>query len=273
MSTSSDITRQANSNLAFALRILPRGRRHDMQVFYAFCRVIDDLADDDQRPNEQRTAALESWKDGLTRGFPQPDALQQEVTDLIERADIPVTLLLDIIDGCLLDLKLDRIDNWDQLEDYIWKVSCTVGLVSIQLFGCQAPESRTYAIELAKALQLTNILRDLGEDYRQRRRIYLPLQDLHQFGYTEEDLAGQTYNEHFLALMDFEAKRAENCFLEASLHLTAQDHAALRPARIMSEIYQDILRQMRHDRFQVFDKRYQVPKSRKLLILLKHLLT
>lgn len=242
-------------------------------MFYAFCRSIDDLADDDTLPLDQRRSALDQWHEGILHGFKHPDTLQQELISLRERHKIPNELLLGIIDGCRMDLEVQHFECWEDLERYIWKVSCTVGLVSIRLFGCEAPESETYALSLAKALQLTNILRDVGEDLRERQRIYLPLQDLHQFGYSADELARGVRNQRFLDMMEFEAVRAGNFYDEAALNLTSYDRAALRPARIMSDIYQDLLRQMREDRFQVFTKRYQVTKRRKLLILLRHLLT
>jgi len=271
--TSADITRRANSNLAFALHILPKQRREDMRVFYAFCRTVDDLADDDEIPLEQRRAALQQWHDGINHRFERPDPLQQELISLRDRHEIPNALMLGIIEGCQMDLNIQRFECWDDLEDYIWKVSCTVGLVSIRLFGCETPESESYAISLAKALQLTNILRDVGEDMRDRQRIYLPMQDLHQFGYSTDELTRGVRNERFLEMMDFQAVRAQNFYEEAELNLTSHDRAALRPARIMSDTYHNLLQQMRKDQFQVFTKRYHISKQLKLMILIKHLLT
>ena len=244
-----------------------------MRVFYAFCRSVDDLADDDTLPLEQRRSALQEWHDGISRGFSSPDPLQQELISLRDRYEIPNKLLLGIIEGCQMDLDAQRFECWDDLENYIWKVSCTVGLVSIRIFGCEAPESESYAISLAKALQLTNILRDVGEDLRDRQRIYLPMQDLHQFGYSADELTRGVRNERFLEMMNFQALRAQNFYEEAELNLTSYDRAALRPARIMSNIYHDLLEQMREDSFQVFTKRYRVSKRRKLMILIKHLFT
>lgn len=270
MPSSAEITRNANSNLAFALKILPHHQRRDMQTFYAFCRTVDDLADDDAAPLDQRANALRRWKRGLAEGFDDPDELQLELDALRRRTEIPRQLLIDIVDGCLMDLEVSRYKTWEDLEDYIWKVACTVGLVSIRLFGCHAPESENYAIALAKALQLTNIMRDVGEDFTQRNRIYLPLQDLHQFGYSENDLANKVHNRAFLDLMEFQATRTENWYGEAILSLTSYDSSALRPARIMHDIYHDLLRNMRRDGFRVFDKRYSVSRHRKLLIFIKH---
>lgn len=272
MTTASEITRKAKSNLAFALNILPRERREDMVVFYAFCRTMDDLADDADMPSEDRIHRLEAWKNGLLRGFDAPDDFQREIVSLIHRRQIPTDLLVAIIDGCRMDLEPQRFETWDDLSAYVWKVACAVGLVSIRLFGCTDPASERYAVALGHALQLTNILRDIREDLANGRRIYLPLADLARFGYTEQDLAAQVRDDRFLALMDYETGRAEGFFRQATDILPAADLNALLPARIMAEIYHLLLEKMRDDRFRVFDKRYRISKTRKVAILSKHLI-
>lgn len=271
MSAASEITRKAESNLAFALKILPRDRREDMVVFYAFCRTMDDLADAPGIPAGERDHSLETWKSGLLHGFAAPDEFQQQVISLRDRLAIPNELLTAIIDGCRMDLLPQRFPTWEDLSAYIWKVACAVGLVSIRIFGCTDPQSERYAVSLGHALQLTNILRDIGEDLDNGGRIYLPMEDLARFGYSQADLQARVRDSRFLALMDFQAERAECFFLEAAANLPPPDRGALVPARIMGEIYHLLLDRMRADRFRVFEKRYRVSKPRKLLILLKHL--
>ncbi len=272
MSVASEITRKAKSNLAFALTILPRARREDMVIFYAFCRTMDDLADDPGVVAAERVRSLDAWENGLTVGFETADEFQQEVISLRDRQQIPNELLVAIIDGCRMDLQPQRFQTWDDLSGYIWKVACAVGLVSIRIFGCTDPASERYAVALGHALQLTNILRDIEEDLSNGARIYLPLADLARFHYTEQDLIGRVRDERFLALIDFQAARAENFFREAEEALPATDRAALVPARIMGEIYHLLLGKMRDDRFKVFEKRYRITKARKLAILSKHLI-
>lgn len=272
MSVASQITRKAKSNLAFALSILPRERREDMVVFYAFCRTMDDLADDPGIVVEDRVRALDIWEKGITDGFESPEEFQCEVISLRDRRQIPNELLVAIIDGCRMDLQPQRFETWEDLSGYIWKVACAVGLVSIRIFGCQNPASERYAVALGHALQLTNILRDIEEDLANGCRIYLPLEDLASFGYSEQDLVARVRDDRFLALMNHEALRAETYFREAAEALPAIDRKALIPARIMAEIYHRLLDQMRADRFRVFEKRYRVSKARKLAILSKHLI-
>ena len=139
-------------------------------IFYAFCRTIDDLADDPEVPSENRARSLDDWENGILRGFDSPNELQQEVISLRDRQNIPNDLLVAIIDGCRMDLQPQRFATWEDLSDYIWKVACAVGLVSIRIFGCTDPGCERYAVALGRALQLTNILRDIGEDRRQHQR-------------------------------------------------------------------------------------------------------
>ncbi len=271
MSIASEITRKAKSNLAFALTILPRERREDMVVFYAFCRTMDDLADDPGVATAERVSSLDAWGKGITAGFDAPDEFQREVIALRDRRQIPNELLVAIIDGCRMDLQPQRFETWHDLSGYIWKVACAVGLVSIRIFGCTDPGSERYAVALGHALQLTNILRDIGEDLT-NGRIYLPLEDLARFQYSERELVGGVRDERFLALMAFEAARAEGYFQQAEAALPTVDRGALVPARIMEEIYHLLLRNMRADQFRVFEKRYRISKARKLAILSKHLI-
>ena len=270
MSDASQITRLAKSNLAFALRILPRERRDDAVIFYAFCRTLDDLADTPGIPVEERAVGLDAWRHGLEDGFADPTELQRGVVALRERHAIPNELLIAIIEGCRTDLEPRRFQTWNGLSDYIWQVACAVGLVSIRLFGCTDPDSERYADSLGRALQLTNILRDIGEDFENGGRIYLPLEDLACFGYSEEDLAAGLWNERFIALMNFEADRAEAYFHQAEALMPEADRQALSPARIMAAIYQRLLAQMQRDGFRVFEKRYRVSGFGKLWILAKH---
>jgi 15-cis-phytoene synthase len=272
VASASEITRKAKSNLAFALRILPKGRRDDVIVFYAFCRTVDDIADDVKVPKEDRRQALQAWEDGIRKGFPEGHGLGNELEEMMARRGIPQKWLLEIIGGCGMDLEVQRFQGWEELSRYNWKVAGVVGLACTRLFGCVHEDSDKYAELLGNALQLTNILRDVGEDLANGGRIYLPINDLMRFQYSERDLVGKVYDGRFLALMSYEAERAEHLFAEAETIMPDVDRAALVPARIMAEIYRHLLGKMRAGKFQVFSKRYSVSKARKLAILSKHLI-
>ncbi|MGB1131264.1 MAG: phytoene/squalene synthase family protein [Haloferula sp.] len=272
MSHASDITRQAKSNLAFALHILPKDRRDDAVIFYAYCRVIDDLADDLDVPEDERERALKEWKDGLEQGFDDPDPLQQDVLDLRERLEIPTDLLVAVIDGCRMDLRPQRFGTWEDLSEYTWKVACAVGLVSMRIFGATNPETEKYAVALGHALQITNILRDVGEDLENGVRIYLPLADFARFQYSERDLIGRVYDGRFVAMMAYQADRAEAYFEEAERLLPESDRSVMVAAEVMREIYHTLLKKMRKDGFKVFDQRYRLSKARKMAIFSKRLI-
>ena len=169
-----------------------------------------------------------------------------------------------------MDLGPVRYRTWENLSEYIWKVSCAVGLVSIRLFGCVDPKSEAYAVALGHALQLTNIMRDVREDYENGARIYLPQEDLERFGYEEKDVAERCEDSRFQALMEVQAERALRYFREAAELMPEVDRKALLPARIMGAVYESLLHAMIRDGFGVFRKRYKVSLLRKLWIVVRY---
>ena len=268
MSTAQEITKKAKSNLAFTLSCLPKERKQDMVTFYAFCRVIDDLADDLDTPLKKRAQGLQAWRNGINYGFHDPNELQSEVIDLIARYEIDTQPFLDLIDGCASDLEAQRFATWQDLENYTYRVACCVGLISTKIFGCTHPNSEKYAIALGHALQLTNILRDVREDLENGGRIYLPIDDLDQFNYSEQELTDQVYNDSFVAMMNHQGDRAEAFYQEAISHIHTDDAKALKAAEAMRKIYHALLEKMRADNFQVFKQRYSVSKAKKAAVLL-----
>ncbi|BDS08299.1 phytoene synthase [Oceaniferula spumae] len=267
MASSQDITRKAKSNLAITLLCLPKERKKDMVTFYAFCRVIDDLTDDLDIPIEKRKRGLQEWREGIDQGFSEPDELQSEVTELISRHEISKQPFLDLIDGCASDLQPQRFGSWSELENYTYRVASCVGIISTRIFGCTHPDSEKYAVALGHALQITNILRDVDEDLRNGGRIYLPLDDFTRFQYSERDLIGRVHDGRFMAMMAWQADRAEKYYQQALTHLQPEDAKALRAAEAMRKIYHTILKKMRADGFQVFKQRYSISKPRKIAIL------
>lgn len=240
-----------------------------MVVFYAFCRTIDDLADGLEIPLQQRADGLKHWENGIRQGFAEDQILGKQLMEMIGRRGISQAWLLEIIDGCRMDLEPQRFGSWEALSKYNWKVAGVVGLISTRIFGCVHESSDRYAEALGNALQLTNILRDVGEDLSNGGRIYLPENDIIRFQYSDRDLIGRVYDGRFISMMRYQAERAEYLFREAEALIHPMDRKALLPARAMAEIYQSLLEKMKEDDFKVFDRRYSVSKSRKLFILLK----
>lgn len=270
MSEAQDITRKAKSNLAFALLSLPKENRDDVTIFYAFCRVIDDIADEPDKPIPEKIAGLDHWQNLFQGKVAQPGPLETAVLNLRDKHQIPSQHFLDLIEGCRMDLEPQRFQTWEDLQTYTHRVASTVGLVCIPLFGSSHPDAPAYAEKLGHALQLTNILRDVGEDLENGNRIYLPLGDMERFGYSEQDLIARTYDERFQAMMRFQAQRANNLFGEALQSLPSSDRQPLMAAEIMRSLYQRLLEKMEEDNFRVFDRRYKLSKARKLGTLVVH---
>ena len=266
-SSSRQIANKSRSNLAFALSALPRQRRDDMITFYAFCRVVDDIADDPALAMDDKRETLEEWRNGVLHGFPSPDELQTELMALPGRYGIDPALFAEIIDGVESDLKRVRYETFEDLLSYCYKVASVVGLVSIRIFGCSNDRSASYAVDLGYALQLTNIIRDVGEDARNDGRIYLPLEDLRRFNVTEDEILAGTYSERFTNLMSFEYDRARSYYESARTLLPVEDRRHMISAEMMAQVYREILEKIARGGFRVLHQRVGLSKLRKLGIL------
>ena len=271
--TAAEITRKAKSNLAFALRCVPADRREHLVSFYAYCRVIDDLADDLELPIEEKRGGLAKWKTVFDGSEVNPELplqdLQREVLEVRDRYEIPSEYFTNVIEGCQMDLEPQRFNAWEDLQKYTYRVASSVGLVCLPLFGADPKRAHDYAIALGDALQLTNILRDIGEDLDNGSRIYVPLDDLVRFDYSEEDLLGRVHDARFLEFMNYQAKRCEELYARAMSLLPQEDYKALLAPRVMHRIYHTLLGKMKKDNFRVFDRRYRLNKLQKLALLTK----
>lgn len=256
------ITRQSNSNLALAFVSLGRERKRDITIFYAFCRVIDDIADSAGLTLADKREGLAKWRQLLEAAAPDEPSLAGDVRGLIEKYSLPVSMFEEILAGVEMDLSIRRYATFEELRVYCYRVASAVGLVSIEIFRYRNPGCRQYAIELGLALQMTNIIRDVEKDL-QGDRIYLPQEDLARFNYSESELQHHKYNECFLRLMEFEAARAREFFSRAAAALPSEDRRAMAPAEIMASIYRGLLRQMELDKFRVFEKEYRLSKLEK----------
>ena len=261
------ITRASKSNLALAFVSLPRARRDDITVFYAWCRVIDDIADDPGQSVAHRRAALDTWKQALSQPLAGESALAIPVRALIAKYRLSLENFLEIIAGVEMDLDGVTYATWDDLRLYCYRVASAVGLVSIEIFGYRDAGCKTYAVELGLALQLTNILRDVGQDFVNGDRIYLPREDLARFGCTREDLAAGRRDDAFLALMRFEAERAIGFYRSADAALPPAERRNMVAAEIMRAVYRRLLDRMQRDGFRVFTRRYSLSKLEKIALI------
>ena len=257
-----EITRASKSNLAFAFIAMSGARRRDITTFYAFCRVIDDIADDNQRAPETKRRELALWRQSLSSEAAGEPALAKPVRDLMSRYPITPGMLEEIITGVEMDIDLRHYATWEELRVYCHRVACAVGLVSIEIFGYRNPTCRDFAVALGLALQVTNVISDVAGDLS-ADRIYLLGEDLARFDYTEEYLRNGLTDMRFIQLMNFEAGRAEKFFAESTRLLPREDRRSMLPAEIMHSIYQALLRRMKLDNFRMFEKDYRLSKTEK----------
>jgi len=256
------ITRTSKSNLALAFISLDRERKRDITTFYAFCRVIDDIADNVDLAVDEKRRRLSEWREWLRAARPNELPFAADVRELMTKYPITLEMLEEIIAGVEMDLTIQRYQTFEELRVYCYRVASAVGLVSIEVFGYRNPACKEYAIQLGLALQTTNIIRDVGKDLR-ADRIYLPQEDLARFNYSEKELQDRQYSDRFLRLMQFEANRARQFFARAAEVLPREDRKSMIAAEIMGSIYRGLLRRMELDKFRVFEKEYALDKLEK----------
>jgi phytoene synthase len=263
-------TAKSGSSFYYAFLFLPAERRLAITALYAFCREVDDVVDECTDPSLARIK-LAWWRtevDALYQGTPTHPVMQALQPWLVP-FDITRDRLLAIIDGMEMDLDQTRYLDWPALRKYCWHVAGVVGELSAGIFGYQDPKTIEYAGKLGIAFQLTNIIRDVGDDAR-RGRIYLPVSDLQQFNVRAADILNSRYAEGFTELMAFEATRAQNLYREAIDALPDCDRRAQRPGLMMAAIYHSLLAEIEHEQWQVLHQRISLTPLRKLWLAWKN---
>ena len=211
------ITKKSGSNFYYSFLFLPKAQRHAICTVYAFCRLVDDAVD--SRPSHsEATQELETWRKELDQCYQgQPGhPLTRELLPIIHQFEIPQDYFQELLSGVEMDLIKNRYATFSNLSEYCYRVASVIGLICIRIFGCDTQTVREHAIHQGMAFQLTNILRDLATDAG-RGRIYLPLDELARFGYSEAELLGLTYNPAFVELMRFQAQRAKRYYEKAKV--------------------------------------------------------
>jgi phytoene synthase len=278
---SSRLTRKSQSNFYYAFLALPKRRRDALYAVYAFCRTVDDVADAPLAPGDEsaraadraaRRGALARWREDVARCF-EPGGtpshpIARELAAAVRAFPIPREALLAIIDGVEMDVDGGIYERAEDLYPYCYRVASAVGLCSIEIFGYTSPAAREYAVNLGMALQLTNIIRDVGADAR-AGRIYLPREDLRAFGVTEEDLATGRYTDAFTRLMRHEAGRARHFYALAAAAYPRENARSLVAAEIMGRIYRALLDEIEARGFRVLGERITLPARRKVAIALR----
>ncbi len=259
----------SGSSFYYAFLFLPPARRAAITAFYAFCREVDDVVDE---VSDAGVAAskLAWWQAEVAQAYagrpshPATKALMPHTASF----GIEARQLLAVIEGCQMDLTHTRYLDFAQLERYCHLVAGVVGEVAARIFGQTAPQTTDYAHRLGLAFQLTNIIRDVGEDAR-RGRIYLPISELQRFDVKAHEILKGQHSERFVQLMKFQAERAHRLYDEALALLPAADHRAQKPGLMMASIYRTLLREIEADDFRVLDRRIALTPLRKFWLAWK----
>ncbi|QXZ08538.1 presqualene diphosphate synthase HpnD [Comamonas sp. Y33R10-2] len=264
-----DKAASSGSSFYYAFLFLPKERRAAITAFYAFCREVDDVVDEITDPGVAATK-LAWWKSEVHKGFsgqsshPVMQALMPHATTY----GIEERHLQGVIEGCQMDLDQTRYLDYPGLQRYCHLVAGVVGEVAARIFGQTDERTTEYAHTLGQALQLTNILRDVGED-AMRGRIYLPISDLQQFDVKAHEITKREYSDRFTALMRFQAERAHGLYDKAFALLPDADRRAQKPGLMMASIYRTLLREIESENFQVLHQRISLTPLRKLWLVWK----
>jgi phytoene synthase len=262
-------TVQSGSSFYYSFLFLPAERRRAITALYAFCREVDDTVDETHDQSVARIK-LAWWRTEVSNMF--KGSPTHPVTQALQPHLAPYNLqeqhLQAIIDGMEMDLDQSRYLDYPGLRKYCWHVAGVVGILSASIFGVTNPKTLEYAEKLGLAFQLTNIIRDVGDDAR-KGRIYLPVNELQQFGVTAADILNFRHSDKFEALMKFQADRAQAVYDEALALLPKEDRRAQRPGLMMAAIYRTVLDEIERDNFEVLNQRISLTPLRKLWLAWK----
>jgi len=259
----------SGSSFYYSFLFLPTERRRAIMALYAFCREVDDVVDECQDPALAATK-LVWWRQEVERiadGQPQ-HPVGQALQALGGRFNLPKEQLLEIIDGMEMDLQQSRYLDFKGLSLYCYRVASVVGLLAAEIFGYTDRQTLKYAHDLGMAFQLTNIIRDIGDDAR-RGRIYIPMDELKQFNVPAADILNARYSDNFTALMRFQIERAEKYYAQAMAQLPAVDRKSQRPGLVMAAIYRTLLDEIKREHCQVLHQRISLTPVRKLWLAWK----
>lgn len=272
------ITREHAKTFYLATRFLPNKKQRSIFAIYALCRFVDDLVDkaedlidNNQLSHVEIVSMIETWKGKLTdtyNGLVHDHTILVALADTLKLYHIPLSLCLELIEGVSMDLTKKRYNNFDELYTYSYKVASVVGLMTSEIFGYSNKDALKYAVDLGIAMQLTNILRDVGEDLK-KDRIYLPSNELQQYGISEEDLFNHKLDDTFIEFMEFQINRAESYYKEADKGIALLSRDSRYAVYLARQNYSRILNKIRKNKYQVFTQRAYLSTTEKLSLLPK----
>ena len=264
-----EISKKSKSSFYFAFNLLSEEKRDAMNTVYAFCRKTDDIVDENLDSTDVKYEKLRRWRIEFEKSFSGHSefALLNKLGTTISNFNIPLDPFFELIKGMEMDLQNDRYKSFEDLQLYCYRVASTVGLMCIEIFGYKHPSTKQFAVDLGIALQMTNILRDIGTDAK-NGRIYLPQEDLKRFNYSETEIMSLVYNDNFRDLMIYESGRAKQYFNSATAHLDLDDKKTMFAARAMQHIYYKMLEKIIAADYDVYSNDIKVSKLEKVGIAL-----
>ena len=254
----------SGSSFYYSFLFLPQERRQAITALYAFCREVDDVVDECNDVQIAQTK-LDWWRAEVDRIFDGEPShpVGHALREVGQRFNLPREQLLEIIDGMAMDLSQTRYLDFKNLQLYCYRVASVVGLLAAEIFGYENRQTLRYAHDLGLAFQLTNIIRDVGEDAR-RGRIYLPIDELQRFNVPAKEITEAVHSERFVALMRFQTERARQFYDQAFAALPQEDRKRQRPGLVMAAIYRSLLDEIERDGFLVLDRRTSLTPLRKI---------
>jgi len=267
--TAKEISKKSKSSFYYAFNLLPEDKRDAMNTVYAFCRKTDDIVDENSDSTDLKYEKLRKWRIEFEKSFSGHSefTLLNKLGTTISKFNIPLDPFFELIKGMEMDLQKDRYKSFEDLQLYCYRVASTVGLMCIEIFGYKHPSTKQFAVDLGIALQMTNILRDIGKDAK-NGRIYLPQEDLVKFNYSEQEILSLIYNDNFKDLMVYESGRAKQYFNSATANLDLEDKKTMFAARAMQHIYYKMLENIIAADYDVFNNDIKVSKFEKVGIAL-----
>jgi len=262
--------KESKTSFRYSFSFLPKAKREALKIVYAFCRTTDDIVDNEKEVSG-KIEVLRKWRQEFERGMDGSSKYQvlNQLNLVAQKFHIPVSHFYELLHGVEMDLVKNRYATFDELKEYCYLVASTVGLMSVGIFGPRNEQTKEYAINLGIALQLTNIIRDVGIDAKYGR-IYLPREDLQRFNYSEAELLAYRYNRNFQKLMAFQAERAQEYFMKATEALPPEDRRPMFAAKIMERIYFHTLCKIQEANYNVFGQKISISRPIQFLIAIKY---
>jgi|WetSurMetagenome_2_1015567.scaffolds.fasta_scaffold30398_3 15-cis-phytoene synthase len=261
------IVKKSKTNFMYSTIFLGKEKQEALRIIYSFCRHSDDIVDDEHSDLNEKKSNLENWRAEFLKSLENNSKIKilNDLKDVIDTFKINPQIFLDLIKGMEIDLQKSRYKTFEDLKQYCYYAASTVGLMTIEVFGYKDSAIKEYAINLGIALQLTNIIRDVKKDSL-KGRIYIPLDDLEKFNYSEQEIIESKYNENFAELMKYECDRARMFYKKANSYLVRSEKGRMLSARIMEHIYYRLLKKIEKKKYNVFDNYIRISKSKKLFL-------